>query len=185
MPHAHAHGRKQQLARSHGVGKHARGECTADAAGQRVSATAGGSEDWLLGARLAVGPALPAGRTDEIVSKLRPTNASLCARNRRSRCAALTCTARKLAPTPAPRLALLGDSAADRRSPSTRRGLAERLPHSRSAGGAAALGTHLREVHAVRRRDLHAALARVRAESSPLLTAGIGLSGIQPKRESA
>jgi hypothetical protein len=34
--------------------------------------------------------------------------------------------------------------------------LAERLPHSRSAGGAAALGTHLREGHAVRRRDLHA-----------------------------
>ena len=182
MPHAHAHGRKQQLARSHGVGKHARGERTADAAGQRVSATAGGSEDRSAArcrhsaARGTHGRDRLEAQADERVALRAKPPQPLCGAHLHRP---------KLAPTPAPRLALLGDSAADRRSPSTRRGLAERLPHSRSAGGAAALGTHLREVHAVRRRDLHAALARVPTESSPLLTAGIGLSGIQPKWESA
>ena len=184
MPHAHAHGRKQQLARSHGVGKHARGERTADAAGQRVSATAGGSEDWLLGARLAAGTALPAGRTDEIVSKLRPTNASLCARNCRSRCAALTCTARNSPPrlrrdsrcsaTPRPiadRQALAEASPSGRR---TRAAPAERRPSGRTSVRCTPSGDATCTRH-----------SRVPAESSPLLTAGIGLSGIQPKWESA
>ena len=183
MPHAHAHGRKQQLARSHGVGKHARGERTADAAGQRVSATAGGSEDRSAArcrpsaARGTHGRDRLEAQADERVALRAKLPQPLCgAHLHRQKLAPRLRRDSRCSATPRP---------IAEHSPSTRRGLAERPPHSRSAGGAAALGTHLREVHAVRRRDLHAALARVRAESSPLLTAGIGLSGIQLKWESA